>query len=80
MTGNSILGDVIQGIGFFIIVAPFIILLLGMFLDAIGEGIYYLFEGFIGETSFVILVLSCVFIGLILIAVGKIIKSRSEYY
>ena len=78
MPGN-ILADVIQGIGYFIIIAPFIILLLGMFLDSVGEGIYYLFEGLIGQTTFIIMVVSAVIVGVLLIVVGKIIKSRSEY-
>ena len=77
---TSILGDVIQGIGYFIIIAPFIILLVGMFLAAVGEDIEYIFSGFVGGTRFIILLVSCIFIGLVVIAVGKIIKSRTEYY
>ena len=76
---GSILGEVIQGIGYFIIIAPFIILLVGMLLDTMDEGMNYLFSGFIGGTRFIILFVSCLFIGLVVIAIGKIIKSRSEY-
>ncbi len=73
------MGDVVQGIGYFIIIAPFIILLIGMLFDAAGEGIDYLFEGLIGGTVFIVLLISCIFIGLVLVAVGRIMKSSSEY-
>jgi len=78
MTENSMLGGVIQYIGYFIIIAPFIILLVGMLLNAISEGMDYIFSGFIGGASFIILVVSCISIGLILAAVGQIIKTKSE--
>ena len=80
MPGSSILWDVIQGIGYFLIIAPFIILLVGMFISAVGEDIEYIFSGWVGGTRFIILIVSCLFIGLIIVAISKIIKSKTEYY
>jgi len=72
------LAGVIQYIGYFIVILPFIILVVGMLLNAISEGMDYIFSGFIGGTTFIILVISCISIGFILAAVGQIIKTKSE--